>query len=216
MKAEFDLEKKVWKGISIPYPFTMDYMLGNAIYENLQKYPDKVLQIEELGGSILTCRDLRINSVRIAQNLSKIGIIEDDVVSLFIKQSNFATCFINACVFIGAIINPLDAELDEGDIQHLISQTKPKIIICENDDIPKIDSILKKMDIKIPIYATSDKDTNFHSIQDFLKATNKEDEFKIPIFSKPSNEKILAILCSSGTTGRPKVISIYIKYFDHY
>jgi acyl-CoA synthetase (AMP-forming)/AMP-acid ligase II len=182
----------------------MDVTLGELLLESLAKTPDKVLQVCADDNSILTCEQLRISSIRIAQYLKVIGIKSDDVIGMVLRQSHFATCFINGSILMGANVNPVDASLSDEDIRYIYMQTKPKIIICEHDAINKVEKALKDVDFHFRIYTTSDEPSFYLKAKNFLKPTNEEENFIAPKFNKFVDEKILAILCSSGTTGKPK------------
>lgn len=204
MQSKFDSVTKIWSGSAYKHPFPMDLMFSDVIYENLCENPDLVLQISDSDDHKVTANELRLSSIRIAQNLMKIDIKSDHVVGMITHQSNFATFLITGCTFLGAIINPLDAYLSEADIRHVLMQTKPKIIICDYETIPKLESALQNVDYKFVIYSTYDH-TDYPSAQQFLAPTNEEENFLMPKFAQPSDEKILCVLCSSGTTGTPKV-----------
>lgn len=207
--SKYDAETKTWQGLKMPYPHSMDDTFGEIMMKNLTKNPDRIVQIFADDDTELSCDQLRISSIRVAQHLQRIGMQEDDVVGLVTHHSHFATCFITGCVFVGCIINPVDGQMSEEDICHVYSESKPKIIVCDGDAIPKLQSALKNVDFTYRIYSLTDASatSTYHlKAQNFLKPTGYEDNFKCPKFSKPSDEKILMILCSSGTTGKPKSI----------
>jgi 4-coumarate--CoA ligase len=205
MNSSFDPETKIWSGIKIPYSFPMDLMIGDLLLASLLKTPERVLQISKSDDKAITCDEMRISMIRVAQNLAKIGIKEDDVVGIIVPQSHFTTSIIYGCIALGALINPLHPAMSETDISGVFAQTRPKIIICQPDAISKVQRALKDVDFNYRIYSTSTKSSLFLKAQNFIKPTGYEDSFKLPKFSKLANEKNFAILCSSGTTGMPKV-----------
>ncbi len=211
MLSKYDAETKIWHGPKIPYPFPMDVTLGEIVLKNLSKNPNRILQIDAVDDTALSCDQLRISSIRVAQHLQNIGIQEDDVVGLITQHSHFTTCFITGCVLVGCILNPLDGRMDEEDIFHVYSESKPKIIVCDGEVISKLQNALKNVVFNYRIYQLSrdcdDAASTIHlSAKNFLKPTGIEDNFKCPKFSKPSDEKLLTILCSSGTSGKPKSV----------
>lgn len=205
--SKYDAETKTWHGAQIPYPYAMDVTFGELVLKNLSKNPDRIIQIFADDETTLSCGQLRISSIRVAQHLEKIGIQEDDIIGLITHHSHFATCFITGCVLAGAIVNPLDGLMSENDILHVFSESKPKIIVCDGDVIPKLQRALKNVDFDFRIYSTTDEMSTYHlKAKNFLKPTGDEVNFKHRKFAKPSNEKALMILCTSGTTGSPKSV----------
>lgn len=203
--SNYDVETKTWHGPKFPYPYAMDVTFGEIVLQNLSKNPDRIIQIFADDDTTLSCDQLRISSIRVAQQLQKVGIQEDDVIGLISHHSHFATCFITGCILAGAIINPLDSEFSEDDILHVFSESKPKIIVCDGETIPKLQRALKNVDFDYRIYSLTDATSSYQlNANSFLTPTGEEVNFKYPRFAKPSNEKILMMLCSSGTTGKPK------------
>lgn len=207
--SSYDAATKTWNGPKVPYPYPMDVIFGEIVLKNLTKNPDRVLQIFADDDTTLTCDQLRLSSIRVAQHLQNIGVQEDDVIGLITHHSHFATCFITGCILSGAIINPLDGEMSEEDIFYVFSESKPKIIVCDGEAIPKLQRALKDVDFEYRIYSLTDETSTYHiKATNFLKPTGNEESFKCPKFAKPSDEKIAMMLCSSGTTGRPKSICL--------
>jgi acyl-coenzyme A synthetase/AMP-(fatty) acid ligase len=208
MYSSYNSETKVWHATFIPYGLSQDVMLGEIVHENLKKKPDRVLQISSGDDSVLSAEDLLISSIRIAQNLKKIGVNRDDVVSIISHQSHLATQVIHGCIVLGAIINPLDGSFSVEDIRGIYQQTKPKLIICDQENIPKLRKALSNVQFTYKIYTTSRRPSLFIRACTLLTQTDEENNFTHLKFSQPSDEKILAIICSSGTSGSPKGVCI--------
>lgn len=207
--AKFNAELKLWESTKFTYPFSSDTFMGEEILKKLKETPDRVVQINHDNGCETTCEELRISSVRIAQNLIKLGIKADDVVGVICKNSNEVTFLLNACILIGAPINPLDLSFTKDDIKHLFGQTLPKLVICDLEVLDKVQKAIDELKLDAMIHVTI-KDTvdGASSIFDLLTPTGNEDDFVSPKFDQSSNQKIFAILCSSGTTGLPKGVKI--------
>ncbi|KAG5679844.1 hypothetical protein PVAND_009381 [Polypedilum vanderplanki] len=199
----YDAESKIWKGVSIPFDENSEN-LGEIILKILSETPERVLQIDSETDEQFTCQDLKLSSIRVAQNLERIGVEVDDIVGIISKQSHFATSIIIGCIIHGAILNPLDETLNENDIANIFNLTKPKIIITEPSFIPKLQNALKSATFNYRIYSITDKSSLFLRASNFIKPTGTEENFVAPKFAKSLREKLYAILCSSGTTGTPK------------
>lgn len=203
--VKFNPETKLWQADFEPYPYSMDTFMGEIILEELKKSPQRVAQIFHDENSQLTCDELRLKSIRVAQNLRKFGVKADDVVGVICNNSHEVSFLFNGCILIGAPIHPLEPTFEKDDIKHLFRQTTPKVVVCEVDALSKVKEALSELKNKAKIFAMSNNDVDGASkFSDLIAPTHVEEDFEAPKFPQKSDEKLLAILCSSGTTGLPK------------
>lgn len=206
--AKYNSELKVWESFKIPYPYPMDTFFGEVMLDFCDSTPDRIIQFHHEENKALTCRELKSSGIAIAQNLLAIGIKSDDVVTMICRNSNFVTSFIHGCVLMGAVIHPLTHQLSADNISHLINQTKPKMIVCDPDMTEIVRSAVKSI-YKPLMFVTGEKVTSdFFCAIDLLKVNANEVEFVPPKFDKKADEKLLAILCSSGTTKLQKGVCV--------
>lgn len=209
--ATFDSSTKIWSAKTVQYLYPMDVYLGDVILKTCSETPDRVIQIHHEKDEELTCQQLRESSINIAENLLKLDIKADDIIGVICQNSNFLTCFLTGSVIMGAIIHPLDHSLSTDNISELYAQSKPKMIICDPDMLSTVNEALEKANLKSSILITSDDpDESEISAFKLLKtvASVDYDKYTAPKFDKPSDEKLLAILCSSGITGLQKNVCV--------
>lgn len=214
MESTYDETTKLWSGPSLPYSFSTDYYFSDFMFEKFDADPKRVLQVCVDDGTELTSEELKLSSIRVAQNLIKSGVKPNDVITMITHQSHMTTSLINGVIFSGALINPLDAQFDEKDIRAVCENTKPRIIICDPEAIPKVQKSLNGVNFIYRIYTTSsDESAKYLRAVDLLKPTNEEEKFVPLKFEETADEKVLAILCTSGSTGSPKGTKLSHKYF---
>lgn len=200
--AKFDLTTKLWESEKVPYPYPMDKFLGELILEKLKETPDRICQICHDDGQELTCEELRVKSIRVAQNLLQLGMKANDVIGIVCGLSNEVSSLLFACIYIGATVNALDVTLGKEDIKEMFIQTIPKLVFCDSDVVTKVQEALTELKndaqvLSMPCHK-NDKNSNFSA---FLVPTKTEENFVPTKFQEKADEKSLAIALSSGSTG---------------
>jgi acyl-coenzyme A synthetase/AMP-(fatty) acid ligase len=107
MSGKFNPETKVWEGVKIPYPFPLDIHVSELVLEGLKKTPNRVIQLNYDDGTEMTCDELRVKMIRMAQNMRQVGIKEDDVVGIVCENSVDLMVFVNAIYQLGAIVGAM-------------------------------------------------------------------------------------------------------------
>lgn len=132
-------------------------------------------------------------SISVAQNLTKIGCTNDDVIVIMLKNSHFADSIVYGCILAGIPINSWHLTVDTEDMKSLLQIVNPKLIICDDDYSENIKKSMIEIDNKAILLDSENK------IQKLFQKT--EEEFKPP----KKSEKCGFYVLSSGTTGLYKI-----------
>lgn len=203
----FDEETKIFKGEKIPPRFPTDLHISELILASLKKTPDRVIQIYEENGAELSCDELRINAIRVSQNLAKLGIKDGDVIGFDCSNSEHICALVTGCVFLGAVANPMALEHSKDDIVHMWSMTEPKFVFCDAEVYGKVTTALDELENDAIVCTLLERRAGALFLDDILAPTGHEDDYQ-PIKCDKPNEKLLALLGSSGTTGPCKAVSL--------
>lgn len=79
----------------------------------------------------MTFDEIRIKTVRAAQNLQAHGYQPKQVVGFMVKNSDFVAPIFFASIAIGCPISPLDPSFKKPELIHLLNITKPVLIFCD-------------------------------------------------------------------------------------
>lgn len=85
--------------------------------------------------------------------------------------------------------------------------TKPKVILCDSDVLETVQDAMNELMINSIFITCDQRNGDVLFIEDIIKETGKEDLFR-PCQLNDSSKDIALILCSSGTTGKPKGVAI--------
>lgn len=205
--SKFDPTTKVWSGLKFPWPFAPETHISEIIVNGLRKTPQRVVQISADNGAKMTCQDLLVQIIRVAQNLAKVGVKDKDVVSVVCANSFDLMALTNGIIQLGAIVNPMSVEHDVADLVNMFRQTEPILIVCDASVHSKVQEALTKLDNKAKIYVALGEVEDTHSLSELFEPTSMEESYEPGKFLDIPN-KTMAILASSGTSGPSKGVCI--------
>lgn len=115
--------------------------------------------------------------IRVAQNISKLGFKEDDVLAVIARNSEHLAPIVFASMSIGCPVNALDPSFGKAEIVHMLRITKPKLIFCDVDKLPAVRESLKELEWNLIIFTFNGKTEDSRSVNELLVKTGREDEF---------------------------------------
>jgi 4-coumarate--CoA ligase len=204
----FNNKTKVWKGEAGGYKLPLDVFIGEKLIEALEATPERVVQINHEEGTKLKCKDAKISSIRVAQNLQRLGIKEDDVIGFICRNSGNLAALIYGCVLIGAPVNPLHVSFSKESIKHMFAQTRPKLVFCDYDLFETTKQALLEIKVNAMIFTLLKKIPVVPFVSELLVPTGAEYHFKPKKFDKKATEKLCAIVCTAESSGPAKGVCI--------
>ncbi|XP_070075630.1 luciferin 4-monooxygenase-like [Drosophila takahashii] len=142
--------------------------------------------------------------MRVASYMRSLGLRQSDVVGIMARNTTHIFSVAYACFFNGIAFHGINIMYDRKTIANLYNITKPRLIFCDGDDFEKIREATVNLDVKI----VTMRRHPIGSIRiDDVLATPIEDNFQ-PARLEHGNDQNLVIICSSGTTGTPKALTI--------
>ncbi|XP_073847050.1 luciferin 4-monooxygenase-like [Musca autumnalis] len=208
LAVNYDKHNKIWSGPNIaPLHNIEHHSVGRILYGHLRTHPKNVLLIDEEDDRHVTNQEALTWGIRIALFLKSRRLRYDDVVGIAARNTTYLTsvalgCFFNCTPFHG--VNPA---YQEDALSHCFGITKPSIIFCDGSDYFKIKSATKLF--KPDIYTISEHIEGVPSVLELLEPNPKE-YFYQPEKLTLGADQTVCILCSSGTTGLPKAVTISV------
>lgn len=153
---------------------------------------------------MLTRGELFTNAKRVASYLRGLELQQTDIVGIVARNTTHNSAVAYGCYFNGIAYHALNINYEQATIEKLYGLTKPKVIFCDGDEYEKVRAATAKLDVRI--VTMRNHPAGSISIDEVLQ-TVVEQDFK-PARLKQGNNQTLVIMCSSGTTGTPKAVTV--------
>ncbi|KAM7348166.1 uncharacterized protein ACRADG_007581 [Cochliomyia hominivorax] len=202
-KVSYDKRKNIWSTPSTQCVYNTECALGRIIFNQLNSFPNVTLQIDHATNVTLKAGEVLTMAKRIAQHFDKMHLKQDDIIGFVVKNTTFVLPTVVACFFNCTPVHAVNPILDESTLTHCFGLTKPKVVFCDADVYKKV--YLATKAYKPKIITISGKVEGVEKITDFLEPTKTERFYQAKHYSIGGHQTV-AILMSSGTTGKPKAV----------
>jgi 4-coumarate--CoA ligase len=177
-RGSYDSKLKIWSGPKKEIIYNSEVSLGYLILSVLEQTPEMITQVSADSNLEISCREMKLRSMKIASHLMRVGLIQGDVVGIVATNSDNLTPVMFACFTLGLPINTLAPVMIESDIIQMYSKTKPKIIFCDSDIIGTVQNTVDRMDLDASIYTLVEKVEGYQFVDDILNEDFNEEDFK--------------------------------------
>ncbi|XP_020801168.1 probable 4-coumarate--CoA ligase 3 [Drosophila serrata] len=203
--AAYSEADRVWSGPPSNSIYKEDASLGTLIFQSMKNWPRNICQIWDDDGFVVTFEQELTWAIRIAQFLKGRGLTHKDVIGIAARHSKLLYPLGVACLMNGTPFHSPHSVLDEATIKQMFSITKPNLIFCDGNVYEKIHAAT--IEWQPEIYTLTDHVEGVPNIESLLEPTTTEMSYQPEPLVEGGNQTA-ALLCSSGTTGLPKVVCI--------
>lgn len=151
-RVKFDEKEKIWSGLDFPPLYNSKVSLGRVILSALERNPKKVLQVSDNNYFSLTADDIRLKSIRTAQNLQKLGCKTNDTIGIVAHNTHHLTPIVLAAFYLGCPLSIIEPHCKETDIVQRFGLTKPNFVCCDLNVFERVKSGLNKLQNKCQIF----------------------------------------------------------------
>ncbi len=172
---------------------------GSIFDQTVEKFRNKEAIVEEKTGTRLTYKQWQEEVHRTANALLEAGVKKGDRVSTYLFNTLELANVYFACGKIGAVINPINFRLKAQEIQYILEDAKPKVVLFEEALTKPIEQISNDFPETLFLYV-GDESPAF--AQSYHEVVNRC-PIDLPDIIVDEMDSY-AIMYTSGTTGRPK------------
>lgn len=211
---DFNEETKVWSGPTKNPIYHDDVAIGQVLYLRLTSSPKNVLQINDTEGTTHTNEEILSLSRKVAMSLLEMGLTQTDFVGIMASNTTLAMPVCFGCLFIGTPIHPCDVTFSKEATIYAWRKTKPKIIFCDGAVYEVCKDVSEELGLNSTIFTLNDDIDGVKSVQDLFVDRGMKEIFFQPS-EVPSGDQTAVILCSSGSTGLSKAVTISHKFLTN-
>lgn len=198
----FTIENNILKGRVVKLNSKYS-SIGKLVLDSLRNKPDFVGQVDAITGNQDTFGEIADRAVKCALWLQKYGVGKGDIVAVSTHNHLDAVVPYFATLFLGAIVNPWDYEMNIQLGRHFIKLTQPKVIFANEKSVSVImeASKIELFHAKVVCFGGGFPGTT--SFSDVLKDHTKSAVLNFEC-NQVEDHLTALILFSSGTTDLPK------------
>ncbi|KAH8252221.1 hypothetical protein KR038_004271, partial [Drosophila bunnanda] len=197
--------ERIWSGPPRSSIYKDDTAIGVIIFQSMKNWPKNICQIWDDEGVAVTFEEALTWAIRIAQFFKGRGLNHKDIIGIAAGHSKYLLSLGVACLMNGTPFHSPHSVLDEATLKHVFSITKPNLIFCDGKNYEKLKAAT--MEWQPEIYTLTDHVEGVPNIESLLEPTNTEMSYQ-PEPLVEGCDQTMVMVCSSGTTGLPKVVCI--------
>lgn len=144
---------------------------------NLEVSLGIVFQISDNNGVKMTFDEIKMKTIRAAQNLLALGYERKQVFGLVARNSHHVAPITFASIAIGCPVNALDPSFGRTELLHMFKITKPVLLFCDIDCYELINDCLIELDNRARIFTIGGSLGRSEPVENLFKETHKEDQF---------------------------------------
>ncbi|KAB0804237.1 hypothetical protein PPYR_01207 [Photinus pyralis] len=209
------MEKYILSGPKPTHPLGSG-SLGQHFFNALKKWENLSACMTDLEmGRSISYRELLNTTCRLATCFTRSGYGVGAMVSIFSENSIYYMQPVLAAWYVGITVAPVNPNYADREIIHVFTISKPQIVFCSKQSLPKIVKLKQKLPfIKKIITLDGCTDTgDSETLNNFIERSSNEN-CSLEKYAMPEldiNKHVSLVLCSSGTTGIPKVVMLTEK-----
>lgn len=207
MCVSFDRLTKTWWGPENPPAFNPRASIGEVIFYSLKRDAKRVAQINADDDTNLTFGQILSKSIRIAENLTKIGMKKGNIITLISKNNSELSSILFGSLMAGLAVSTLDPTFGTTDFLHMFKITNPKLIFCEPENLLHVKQALTLSGLSSKIIIIGNDSRSELTLKQLQVPVVNEDTYVPCVINSPES-KIALIVCSSGTTGLSKGVCL--------
>jgi long-chain acyl-CoA synthetase len=177
----------------------MTKMIRETIADIVQRREKKVFLVDANNGAEITYGEFHCMACAVAAELLRRGVRKGDRVAVMVPNCCELAVFYFACIYLGAVIVPINPSLAEKDVQFILTNCQPKMLVKSGPRTAALTLHANVVQLETAQEAIKDA-----SASDAIRISRLENSRHFVPLEHASAEDLIAIMYTSGTSAKPK------------
>ncbi len=176
--------------------------IRETIIDPIQQRSGKIFLVDAATGASMTYGEFHHAACALGAELSRRGLSKGDRVGVMIPNCCELAILYFACIYLGAVIVPVNPSLSETDVRFILANCKPKLLVVSQSSA----IFARGLHAKVILLATSQEEGRIEHATgcDLIRIDGLEPRSQfVPLETATSND-FVAIMYTSGTSAKPK------------
>ena len=171
--------------------------IRETITEMIRLRERSIFLVDANTGAGITYGDFHRMACTLAAELSRRGVRKGDRVAVMVPNCCELAVLYFACIYLGAVIVPINPSLTKKDVQFILTNSQPKLLVTNVAVLPGLHAnVVRLATAQDEIEAAKDPDT--------IQIGKLEIPQPFVPLEQASPEDLTAIMYTSGTSAKPK------------
>lgn len=177
LRTSYDANKKIWSGPAITPIYNPKTSIGPVVLQALANFGPKIAQISDDSGIQMTFDEIRLKTIRAAQNLQKRGYNTKQIFGLIARNSHHVTPIVFASMCLGCPINTMEASFGKIDLFQMLKTTAPILIFCDIENYDTTIECLEELENNAKVFTFGGSKGGSEPVENLFVPTGIEEEF---------------------------------------
>ena len=174
--------------------------IRETIMDVVSRCGERVFLVDAVTSRQITYGDFHQQACALAAELRRRGIHKGDRVAVIVPNCCELAVFYFACIYLGAVIVPINPALSKSEVQFILASCKPALVVA---GAASVDAVKILHANALQLVTATDANLNPSALDQLEIAVPGEASDFVPLESA-DGEDLVVIMYTSGTSAKPK------------
>jgi acyl-CoA synthetase (AMP-forming)/AMP-acid ligase II len=179
---------------------TGDIKIRETIIDVVARREQYVFLVDAATGREITYGEFHRQACALAADLHRRGVRKGDRVAVMVPNCCELAALYFACIYLGAVIVPINPALSKSDVQFILASSKPTLIVAS----PNCADAIKGFHASVLRLAAAGELPADSDVSDLTRIDRLENTTDFVPLESANAEDLVVIMYTSGTSAKPK------------